>query len=142
MTQALDVRPVAGSLGAEVHGLNLADALEPETFDAIHQALLDHLVLFFPEQSLTAEQHVAFGRLFGPLDTKHPPYLPVLEGHPEVVVLSGQEGGKADLWHTDVTISPTPPAGSILHMQTAPAYGGDTMWANMYRMGSRRLAAT
>jgi taurine dioxygenase len=129
---AFEIRPTAGSLGAELHGLDLREPLDPETAAAIDQALCDHLVIFFPEQKLSPEQHLAFSRSLGEVFTDHPPYLPTLDGHPEVVVLSGQAGGRADLWHTDITINPRPPKGSILYMKESPPYGGDTMWANLY----------
>lgn len=128
----LDVRPMAGSLGAEIHGIDLRAGIDKATIDAIEKALLEHLVIFLPEQDISPEQHIAFGQSYGSLTTDHPSYLPTLDEHREVVVLSGQEGGRADLWHTDITISPEPPMGSILHMRTSPEYGGDTMFANMY----------
>ena len=130
---AFEIRPTAGSLGAELHGLDLRKPLDPETAAAIDRALCEHLVIFFPEQKLTADEHVAFSRSLGEVFTDHPAYLPTLDGHPEVVVLAGQAGGRADLWHTDITINPRPPKGSILYMKEAPPYGGDTMWANLYR---------
>lgn len=130
--KTLDVHPMAGSLGAEIHGIDLRAGVDRETVQAIEEALLEHLVVFLPEQNISPEQHIAFGEAYGRLTTDHPAYLPTLAEHREVVVLSGQEGGRADLWHTDITISPEPPMGSILHMQTAPEYGGDTMFANLY----------
>jgi len=129
---AFEIRPIAGSLGAELHGLDLRESLAPATIDEIERALCDHLVIFFPEQELDADQHVAFSRTLGEVFTDHPPYLPTLEDHPEVVVLSGRAGGRADVWHTDITINPRPPKGSILYMKQAPEFGGDTMWANLY----------
>ena len=101
----LDVRPIAGSLGAEIHGVDLRQPLDAATRAAVERALLDHLVIFFPDQDIDADQHVRFARSLGEPFTDHPAYLPTLDGHPEVVVLSGQEGGRADLWHTDVTIN-------------------------------------
>ena len=130
---SFEIRPIAGSLGAELHGLDLRKPLDPQTAAAIDKALCDHLVIFFPEQKLDADEHVAFSRSLGEVFTDHPAYLPTLEGHPEVVVLAGQAGGRADLWHTDITINPRPPKGSILYMKNAPPYGGDTMCANLYR---------
>ena len=130
---AFEIRPIAGSLGAELLGLDLRKPLDAETAAAIDRALCEHLVIFFPEQKLSAAEHVAFSHSLGDVFTDHPAYLPTLEDHPEVVVLSGQAGGRADVWHTDVTINPRPPKGSILYMKHAPPYGGDTMWANLYR---------
>ena len=129
---ALEICPTAGSLGAEIYGLDLRKPLDSETAAAIDRALCEHLVIFFPDQKLSPDQHVAFSRSLGEVFTDHPAYLPTLDEHPEVVVLAGQAGGRADLWHTDITINPRPPKGSILYMEHAPAFGGDTMWANLY----------
>ena len=126
----LDVRPLSGALGAEIHGVDL-EHLPDETFAAIRTALQDHLVLFFPDQHLTPAGHKAFGRRFGELEIH--PFIPKLDDeHPEIVVLDGDRGARADVWHTDVTFSPHPPMASILHMVTSPTRGGDTMFTNQY----------
>jgi len=131
MTASLDISPVAGTLGAEVRNLDLSQDLPQETTDAIEAALYAHKVLFFRDQELTPAQQIAFSARLGPIFTDHPAYLPTLEGHREVVVLEGQKGGRANLWHSDVSISPKPPMGSVLYMKECPDFGGDTMWADM-----------
>ena len=65
---AIDVQPVAGALGAEVHGLDLAGDIGDAGVDAIWTELRAHKVLFFPDQDLDADQHVALGRRFGDLE--------------------------------------------------------------------------
>ena len=127
---ALEISPLAGSLGAEIRGVDLGAPIDDDTFAAIHRAYLEHHVVFFPKQSLDPAEHVAFGRRFGELTPAHP-ILPPLEGHPEVLVLDSSQGGKANEWHTDVTFVERPPAGSILHAQVVPEHGGDTQWANL-----------
>ncbi len=129
---SLEIQPISGCIGAEIRGIDLHQPLTSELARTLNQALLDHLVIFFPEQKLTPDEHLAFGKALGEPFLDHPAYLPTLPERPEVVVLSGEEGGRADVWHSDVTISETPPAGSILSMQTCPKHGGDTQWANMY----------
>ena len=129
---SLDIQPISGCIGAEIRGLDLHQPLATDTARALNQALLDHLVVFFPDQKLTPDEHLEFSKALGDPFLDHPSYLPTLPERPEVVVLSGKEEGRADIWHSDVTISETPPAGSILSMQTCPTYGGDTQWANMY----------
>ena len=130
MAPSLDIKPIAGTLGAEISGVDLAGADEALVAE-IEQALYAHKVVFFRGQSLTPDQQVAFSRKLGPVYTDHPAYLPILEGHPEVVVLNGQEGGRANVWHSDISISAKPPMGSVLYMKTCPSFGGDTMWADM-----------
>lgn len=129
-TAALDIQPVSGALGAEVRGIDLEHITDAE-FDALHAALLEHLVLFFPDQHLSPEGHIALGRRFGEIEVH--PFLPKRDDdHPEIVVLDGDHGARADVWHTDVTFSEHPPIASILHMVVCPARGGDTIFSNQY----------
>ena len=103
----IDIRPVSGSLGAEIFGIDLTETISDALSQRLEQALLDHLVIFFPDQKLSPDQHVDFAGVFGKPFTDHPAYLPIVPGYPAVVELSGHQGGRADLWHSDVTISPT-----------------------------------
>lgn len=128
----LDVRRLSGSLGAEVRGLRLAQA-GPGDADRLKALLLEHLVLFFPDQHLTPDEHIAFGRLFGPLESH--PNLALDAERPEFFELRATNGagGIADEWHSDLTCEARPSQFAILQMKTCPAFGGDTMWANMYK---------
>lgn len=128
-TTTLDVRPLTGACGAEVHGVDLT-ALDAAGWDAVYAAWLEHLVLFFPGQSLDADAHVSLGRRFGEPEI-HPFITKRDDDHPEIVVLD-TIGRGADLWHTDVTFSPTPPMASILQMIVNPPRGGDTIFTNQY----------
>jgi taurine dioxygenase len=126
----VDVCPISGALGAEIHGVDLENLVD-DVFEQLHTALLEHLVLFFPEAAgLTPQAHKAFGRRFGELEIH--PFLPTLDGHDEIVVLDSDRGAKADVWHTDVTFAPSPPIASILQIVQCPPAGGDTMWSNQY----------
>jgi taurine dioxygenase len=126
----LDVRPLTGCIGAEVFGVDLAH-LDDRTWREVRAAWLEHLVLFFPDQHLDPDAHIAVGRLLGDIEVH--PYIPKLDdAHPEIVVLDSDHGAKADTWHTDVTFSATPPRASILQMMVSPAHGGDTLWTNQY----------
>lgn len=141
---SFETHPIAGSLGAEIRGVDLSQPFSAETTAAVEDALFANKVIFFRGQDFTPEQHVAFSAQLGPVFTDHPPYLPTLEGHPEVVVLNGQEGGRANIWHSDISINAKPPMGSVLYMKVCPAYGGDTMWADMcaaYDALSERMKA-
>jgi len=126
----LNVRPVAGALGAEVDGVDLTD-LSDDVFAELHRLLLDYLVIFIRgQQGLSPQAHIAFGRRFGEVELH--PYLPRLDGHPEIVLIDSERGGKVDVWHTDMTFHQSPPIASILHLVRCPAAGGDTMWTNQY----------
>ena len=131
--QHISVNPLAGALGAEISGVNLGN-LDAATFTEIHEALLEHQVIFFRDQEVTRAQHKAFGRRFGVLHV-HPFLQPLKdEGHPEFVVLESdaQHPFVAEAWHSDVTFQAEPPLGSILRCAASPEFGGDTMWASMY----------
>ncbi|WP_225730029.1 MULTISPECIES: TauD/TfdA family dioxygenase [unclassified Nocardia] len=135
MTADIDIRPISGALGAEVRGIDLATITDSE-FATVHALLLEHLVLFFPDQGdLPPAAHVAFGRRFGEVEIH--PYLPKLDDHPEVVLIESDKGGKVDCWHTDMTFQPSPPIVSILQLITCPPRGGDTMWTNQYLVYER-----
>ncbi len=130
---ALDIRPVAGALGAEIDGVDLSEDLSDESVARIRRALLDHLVIFFRNQDITPEQHLAFAKRFG--ETVSYPLVTGLEGYPEimsVVKLEHEKHNFGGLWHSDTTYLEKPPMGSILVARELPPYGGDTEFANMY----------
>ena len=128
--QGWEVKRLAGALGAEVRGFNIAD-VSADDISAIKQLLLDHLVLFFPDQHPEVESHVAFGRHFGQLEG-HPHLKNPYTQHPELFELAASSGGVADEWHTDITFQEEPALMSILHMVKCPETGGDTMWSSLY----------
>jgi taurine dioxygenase len=130
----IQVRRLAGALGAEICGVDLAQPLDDPTQKEIHDAWMEHQVLFLRGQRITREQHKDFARRFGDLHV-HAVLKPLeSEGHPEIVVLESNEKIPfvADAWHSDVTFERKPPMGSVLRCAIAPEYGGDTMWASMY----------
>jgi alpha-ketoglutarate-dependent taurine dioxygenase len=127
---SLDLAPVTPLTGAEISGLDLSKPLPDATVAEIRAAVARYLVVFFPDQDLTPDEHAAFGRQFGQLTEAHP-ILPALdEAHPEVLPIDSRVD-KAAFWHTDVTFMSTPPMGSILHAIQMPAVGGDTLWVNL-----------
>jgi len=131
-TPRLDVRQLSGSLGAEIRGIDLAKA-GPADADAILALIAEHLVLFFPDQHLTPDEHIAFGRLFGKLEGH--PNLAMQAERPEFFELRAESGAGAvaDEWHSDLTCQAEPSVFAILHMKKCPPVGGDTLWANMYK---------
>ncbi|QIS19354.1 TauD/TfdA dioxygenase family protein [Nocardia terpenica] len=138
MPATITVQPISGALGAELRGIDLATLTDTE-FETVHELLLEYQVLFFPDQGdLPPAAHIAFGRRFGEVELH--PYLPKLEGFPEIVLIESDRGGKVDCWHTDMTFHESPPIVSILQLTTCPPRGGDTMWTNQYLVYERLSA--
>ena len=124
----LEITRLSGSLGAEVRGLRLAD-VGPAEADVVRALLYEHMVLFFPDQHLSKQQHIAFGRHFGKLEGH--PNVPGTSDTAEIFELRASFGAIADEWHSDLTCEEQPSLLAILNMVKCPPYGGDTMWSNM-----------
>lgn len=137
----LTITPLGYALGAEVTGLDAARPLDDLTRRRVHDAWLRHGVLVFPGNArLTPEQHIAFSRNFGALDS-HASQAPetLLEGQPEILVVTNKHRlGRASQtrntgrnWHTDLSYTTRPAKGALLLCQEKPPVGGDTMFANL-----------
>jgi taurine dioxygenase len=128
------VRKLTPTIGAEIEGVDLSLPLDDQQFQQIHQALLEHLVIFFRDQDLSPDQHKALGRRFGRLHI-HPAPMGLLEGHPEMIVVKADANSQriaGEQWHSDVSCDEETPMASILHLRQVPPAGGDTLFANMY----------
>lgn len=131
---SIEIARLSPAVGARVTGCDLHESLDEETFAVLHQALLDHGVLIFPGQLLTAPALDAFARSWGePLVV---PYLAAhaAPGHPAVLRVTnmGKENAVTESWHFDSAFFEHPPPLTILAAQELPEVGGDTMWANQY----------
>ena len=129
----IDVRAIAGALGAEVHGVDLSAPLADDLRDELRRAFLEHLVIFFRGQDLAPEQLVAVARHFGPIGTY--PFAEPLAEHPQVIAVikePEQHGNFGGIWHSDTAYLERPSLGSLLYAREVPAAGGDTLFANMY----------
>lgn len=126
---------MAGALGADVAGVDLSPPLDDATFGAIERALHEYLVIFFHDQELTPEQHLALTRRFGPISRS--PYIKHMDDYPDIIaVLKEADERKistfGNAWHSDFSFLEEPPLGSVLYAREAPSHGGDTLFANMY----------
>jgi len=130
MFQAAKVTP---NIGVEIAGVDFSRALAPETHDAIYQALIDNLVIFFRDTAIAPVAHLEFAEGFGDLDEPHPLY-PHVEGFDNIVLLENGSGAPPDTnsWHTDLTFKAEQPFASILVARRVPLVGGDTMWSSCY----------
>jgi len=130
----IEVRPIAGSIGAEIHNVDVSRDLDDRTIGDIRKALLDHCVIFFRDQKLDAKRHKVFTRRFGKIFI-HPNYKG-MQADPEIVQITREPGDKrivGEDWHADTTMMPEPPMGAILYAIEVPPYGGDTLFANQYQ---------
>ena len=131
--QHIEVRPIAGALGAEVEGVDAARPVGGEVVAEIRQAFLDHLVIFLRNQKLTPQAQLAFAQRFG-----QPMEYPQLKGLPDcplitpVIKLEHERMNFGGIWHSDTAYLERPPMGSMLYAIEIPPYGGDTLFANQY----------
>jgi taurine dioxygenase len=130
-TAGLTVRQLSPTIGAEIGGVDLRDELDDATIAAIRGLLLEHKVIFFRDQDITAVQHIEFARRFGPLEIH--PATPADQEHREILRIShGPDSrGRENNWHSDVTWRETPSLGSLLRAIEVPEVGGDTLFADM-----------
>jgi len=137
---ALSVKPLSEALGAEISGVDLSEPVDEGTFNEILDSFYQYQLLRFPEQTLTAEQHIAFSRRFGDLEI-HICEQYLLPGYPEILLLTNElkedgtrvsiaDGGSG--WHSDLSYLERPSMGALLYAVQTPQKGGDTEWANMY----------
>ena len=128
-----EVHPIAGALGAELRGVDLAGDLPDATIGAIRQALLDHLVIFFRDQDLPPERFLSLARRFGtPIEY---PFVKGIEGFPEIINVAKLEHETVNfggVWHSDTTYLQEPPMATLLVAREVPETGGDTLFANQY----------
>ncbi|MFP6749596.1 MAG: TauD/TfdA family dioxygenase [Alphaproteobacteria bacterium] len=133
MAQQMEIRPISGALGAEIHGIDLGAELDNSTMAEVRQAYFDHGVVFFMDQDLTPEQHLAFARRFGAIDINK--FFEAVDGYPEIAQVRKEADDVKNIgggWHTDHSYDEIPAMGSMLYAKELPAYGGDTMFASMY----------
>lgn len=132
----LSVHRIAGSLGAEIHDVDIRpDSLaeNPGIVKEIREAFLEHQVIFFRDKHFSPKEYLEFASSFGkPVEY---PFVKGIEGFPEIIQVLKQEhetinfGG---IWHSDTSYFEEPPLGSILLAQEVPPFGGDTLFANQY----------
>jgi taurine dioxygenase len=129
---SLVLTPLTPTIGVEVDGVDLSRPLNAAEVKALRQALLDWKVLFFRDQEIDTDQHLAFARCFGELEVH--PFAPQKPGYPEVLAITHdrESRGRENTWHSDVTWRLEPSLGSVLRALEIPPVGGDTLFADMY----------
>ncbi len=133
VSNGFGVRPISGSIGAEILGIDLADEPGHNVISAIRQAWLEHGVIFFRDQELPPAKFLAFAKRFG--EVVEYPFIKGIEGFPEiipVVKLEHERHNFGGIWHSDTAYLEVPPMATMLIGREVPPYGGDTLFANGY----------
>ncbi|MBL8701716.1 MAG: TauD/TfdA family dioxygenase [Alphaproteobacteria bacterium] len=129
----IDIQPLTGALGAEILGIDLSRPLDDGRVREIRQAFLDHGVIFFRDQTLTPEQHIAFAERFAPINVNR--FFTAVPGHPQIAEVRKEPQQTRNIgsqWHTDHSYDQVPAMGSVLLAREVPDHGGDTLFASMY----------
>lgn len=133
MSAALEVRPLAATIGAEVFGVDLSHTPSPDMITQLRELLLEYGVIFFRGQLLTPDTHLAFAQAFG-----KPEIHPIVAGtdeRPEIIKIVKPANEPASFgteWHSDNSFFKAPSLGTILYAEEIPPAGGDTLYADMY----------
>ncbi len=131
--ETIVVKPVAGAIGAEIHGVDLSGDISDRTIGEIAQAQREHLVVFFRDHEITPAQHLALAKRFG--EVVEYPLVKGLDDYPQiapVIKLAHETTNFGGIWHSDTAYLPEPPKATMLVARELPPYGGDTLFANMY----------
>ena len=140
MASSIDVNPLSIHIGAEIGGVDLSQPLSADTVKEIRAALLKWKVIFFHDQDIDHDSHLAFAKQLGEPTIGHAVFGHI-DGYPEIYSIAkkraaNQFGAPKMVapwtgWHADITSAINPPAISILRGVTLPPYGGDTQWTNL-----------
>jgi taurine dioxygenase len=131
--QHIRVEPLSTWLGAEVAGVDLAAPVAEGTFAEIRHAFGEYGVVFFRDQHLTPEQHLAFAERFAPIDINS--FFSAVPGYPMIAEVRKEPEQTQNIgggWHTDHSYDQVPALGSMLYAREVPRTGGDTLFASMY----------
>jgi len=131
-TSTLDIRPISGAVGAEIHGVDLTSTMSDDLFAEIRQAYDDYGVIFFRDQDLTPEHHIAFAERWSDININR--FFTPVDGYPMIAEVRKEPGQQANIgsrWHTDHSYDQVPAMGSVLYALEVPTKGGDTIFASM-----------
>jgi len=142
---SITVEPVSDALGARITSIDLREDMSPETFKAVHQAMMDYQVLVFPGQEFNEEEQVRFTAYFGELGGRNRK-VPTAEGdlvsHPGIMLISNiRKDGKPIgslpdgemMFHSDGAYAKRPFRYTLLYALEIPKVGGNTIFANLYK---------
>ena len=128
------INPTSGSMGVEIHNVDLSKELSDSLFSEIRETFIEHGLIFFREQELTPDDHLRFAKRWGEININR--FFAKVEGYDQIAEVRKDADHKMNIggaWHTDHSYDQVPAMGSILLAKETPKIGGDTLFANMYR---------
>ena len=129
--QHIRVIPVGAALGAEIDGVDIAAGISNAQFTEIWQAFSNHGVLFFRDQDITPDQHIAFAENWGEINVNR--FFRPTRENPKIAEVLKEPHQKRNIgaqWHTDHSYDQVPAMCSILYAKEVPPVGGDTIYAS------------
>jgi taurine dioxygenase len=136
----MHIKAMAGALGADITGIDVARPLDAATFQAVHDAMVRYGVIVLRDQDLTPQQQLAFVERFGPIHLHpHVSGIPAVPQIMEVLKTEDEKNNFGAGWHTDQSYLETPAMATCLYALELPVAGGDTLFACM-RNGYRSLS--
>ena len=130
--RTIEVRPTSGALGAEIHGIDLSADIGDDQLAELRRAFDEFGVIFFRDQVLTPERHIAFAERWGEINVNR--FFQPVAGYPRIAEVRKEPEHKKNVgsgWHTDHSYDQVPALGSILYAREVPETGGDTLFASM-----------
>lgn len=131
--KTISATPVSAALGAEIGGVDIAGGVSDEQFIEIREAYSEYGVIFFRDQDLTPEQHIAFAERWGDISINR--FFNAVDGYPQIAEVRKEAEDTDNIgshWHTDQSYDQIPAMGSVLYARDVPRSGGDTLFASMY----------
>ena len=128
------IKPTSGSMGVEIHNVDLSKELSDSLFSEIRETFIAHGLIFFRDQELTPDDHLRFAKRWGEININR--FFVKVEGYDQIAEVRKDPDQKINIggaWHTDHSYDQIPAMGSILLAKETPKIGGDTLFANMYR---------
>ena len=129
----IEVVPVSGGVGVEVHNVDIKSGIDSGTFDELRAAFVEHGLIFLRDQNITPDEHIAFAERWGEININR--FFPRLDGYDQIATVTKEPDQTTNIgggWHTDHSYDHVPAMGSILIARETPPVGGDTLFACMY----------
>ena len=129
----IEVVPVSGGVGVEVHNVDIKSGIDTGTFDQLRAAFVEHGLIFLRDQDITPDEHIAFAERWGEININR--FFPRLDGYDQIATVTKEPDQTTNIgggWHTDHSYDHVPAMGSILIARETPPAGGDTLFACMY----------